>query len=118
MPDPDQVLRKRGEDAEVLEDLSADDQVTTAMLSRKKRVLNWPDFTLRVGAPDGGTAPGGRESVPLSGTGSGTDQSAHRHFRHPGRSLFWFYPAGTDLEAGDNWGPCGHRASAPPLVLL
>ena len=56
LPDPDPVLRKRGEDAEVLEDLSADDQVTTAMLSRKNRVLNCPDFTLRAGAPDGGTA--------------------------------------------------------------
>ena len=56
LPDPDPVLRKRGEDAEVLDDLSADDQVTTAMLSRKNRVLNCPDFTLRAGAPDGGTA--------------------------------------------------------------
>ena len=50
------MLRKRGEDATVLEDLAADDQVTTAMLSRKNRVLNCPDFTLRAGAPDGGTA--------------------------------------------------------------
>lgn len=56
LPDPDPVLRKRGEDATVLEDLAADDQVTTAMLSRKNRVLNCPDFTLRAGAPDGGTA--------------------------------------------------------------
>ena len=56
LPDPDPVLRKRGEDATVLDDLSADDQVTTAMLSRKNRVLNCPDFTLRAGAPDGGTA--------------------------------------------------------------
>lgn len=50
LPDPDPVLRKRGEDATVLDDLSADDQVTTAMLSRKNRVLNCPDFTLRAGA--------------------------------------------------------------------
>lgn len=56
LPDPDSVLRKRGEDAEVLEDLSADEQVTTAMLSRKKSVLNCPDFTLRAGASDGDTA--------------------------------------------------------------
>ncbi len=30
---------------------------------RKKRVLNCPDFTLRAGAPDGGTAPRGRTAV-------------------------------------------------------
>lgn len=51
LPDTDPVLRKRGEDATVLEDLSADDQVTPTMLSRKNRVLNCPDFTLRAGAP-------------------------------------------------------------------
>ena len=39
LPDPDPVLRKRGEDAEVLMELAADDQVTTAMLARKYRVL-------------------------------------------------------------------------------
>ncbi len=53
LPDPDPVLRKRGDEASVLADLSADDQVATAMLSRKNRVLNCPDFTLRAGAPDG-----------------------------------------------------------------
>ena len=53
LPDPDPVLRKRGDDAEVLADLSADDQVTTAMFSRKNRVLNSPYFALRPGAPDG-----------------------------------------------------------------
>lgn len=53
LPDPDPVLRKRGDDAAVLADLSADDQVTTAMLSRKNRVLNCPHFALRAGAPDG-----------------------------------------------------------------
>ena len=56
LPDPDPVLRKRGDDVTVLAELSADDQVTTAMLSRKNRVLNCPDFTLRAGAPDGETA--------------------------------------------------------------
>lgn len=56
LPDPDPVLRKRGDDVSVLAELSADDQVTTAMLSRKNRVLNCPDFTLRAGAPDGETA--------------------------------------------------------------
>lgn len=53
LPDPDPVLRKRGDDAAVLADLAADDQVTTAMLSRKNRVLNCPHFALRAGAPDG-----------------------------------------------------------------
>lgn len=53
LPDPDPVLRKRGDDAAILRELSADDQVTTAMLSRKNRVLNCPHFTLRAGAPDG-----------------------------------------------------------------
>ena len=63
LPDPDPVLRKWDKDAEMLDDPSADDQVSTAMLSRKKRVLNCPDFTLRAGAPDGGTAPRGRTAV-------------------------------------------------------
>lgn len=55
LPDPDPVLRKRGDEASVLADLSADDQVTTAMLSRKNRVLNCPHFTFRAGAPEGET---------------------------------------------------------------
>lgn len=55
LPDPDPVLRKRGDDAAILRELSADDQVTTAMLSRKNRVLNCPHFTLRAGAPEGET---------------------------------------------------------------
>ena len=55
LPDPDPVLRKRGDDAEVLRELSADDQVTTAMLSRKNRVLNCPHFSIRAGAPEGET---------------------------------------------------------------
>ena len=53
LPDPDPVLRKRGEDAEVLMELAADDQVTTAMLARKYRVLNCPHYSFRAGAPDG-----------------------------------------------------------------
>lgn len=56
LPDPDPVLRKRGDDAGVLADLCADDQVTTAMLSRKNRVLNCPHFTFRPGAADGEAA--------------------------------------------------------------
>lgn len=63
MPDPDPVLCKWDKDAEMLDDPSADDHVSTAMLSRKKRVLDCPDFTLRAGAPDGGTAPRGRTAV-------------------------------------------------------
>lgn len=54
LPDPDPVLRKRGEDAEVLMELAADDQVTAAMLARKYRVLNCPHYSFRAGAPDGG----------------------------------------------------------------
>lgn len=53
LPDPDPVLRKRGEDAEVLMELAADDQVITAMLARKYRVLNCPHYSFRAGAPDG-----------------------------------------------------------------
>ena len=55
LPDPDPVLRKRGDDAAILRELSADDQVTTAMLSRKNRVLNCPHFSFRAGAPEGET---------------------------------------------------------------
>lgn len=53
LPDPDPVLRKRGDDAAILAELSADDQVTVAMLSRKNRVLNCPHYGFRAGAPDG-----------------------------------------------------------------
>lgn len=63
LPDPDPVLRKRGDEASVLADLSADDQVTTAMLSRKNRVLNCPHFTFRAGAPEGETATPEAESL-------------------------------------------------------
>lgn len=55
LPDPDPVLRKRGDDAGILRELSADDQVTTAMLSRKNRVLNCPHFSFRAGAAEGDT---------------------------------------------------------------
>lgn len=53
LPDPDPVLRKRAEDAEILRELVADDQVTTAMLARKYRVQNCPHYCFRPGAPDG-----------------------------------------------------------------
>ena len=55
LPDTDPVLRKRGDDAAILRELSADDQVTTAMLARKNRVLNCPHFSFRAGAPEGET---------------------------------------------------------------
>lgn len=53
LPDPDPVLRKRGDDASVLAGLSADDQVATALLARKNRVLNCPHFSFRPGAAEG-----------------------------------------------------------------
>ncbi|MDR1946532.1 MAG: DUF935 domain-containing protein [Desulfovibrio sp.] len=53
LPDPDPILRKRGDDAAILAELSADDQVTTATLSRKNRVLNAPQYGFRPGGPDG-----------------------------------------------------------------
>ena len=53
LPDPDPILRKRGQDASVLASLSADDQVSMAMLARKNRVLNCPHFSFRAGAPEG-----------------------------------------------------------------
>lgn len=53
LPDPDPVLRRRAEDAGVLGELAADDQVTTAMLARKYRVQNCPHYGFRPGAPDG-----------------------------------------------------------------
>lgn len=53
LPDPDPVLRKRAEDAEILGELAADDQVTTAMLARKYRVQNCPHYCFRPGAQDG-----------------------------------------------------------------
>lgn len=50
LPDPDPILRARGDEASVLEDLAADDQVTTAMLNRKYRVLNQRDYAFSPGA--------------------------------------------------------------------
>ena len=53
LPDPDPVLRKRGDDASVLEDLTADDQVYTAMQNRKQRVLNNRDYDFKPGVRPG-----------------------------------------------------------------
>ena len=59
LPDPDPVLRRRGDDASILAELSADDQVATAIAFPKNRVLNCPHFTLRRSA-------GGARSRPLA----------------------------------------------------
>jgi phage gp29-like protein len=53
LPDPDPILRKRGDDARILAELYTDDQVTTATLSRKNRVLSAPQYGFRPGGPDG-----------------------------------------------------------------
>ncbi len=53
LPDPDPVLRARNDDVAVLHDLAADDQVTTAMLGRKNRVLNRRDYALAPGQRKG-----------------------------------------------------------------
>ncbi|MCB2186955.1 MAG: DUF935 domain-containing protein [Deltaproteobacteria bacterium] len=53
LPDPDPVLRKRGDDAAVLEDLTADDQVCMAMQARKLRVLNQRDYDFKPGLKPG-----------------------------------------------------------------
>ena len=49
MPDPDPVLKKRGDDAKVLADLTADDQVCNAMQARQLRVLNRRDYDYKPG---------------------------------------------------------------------
>ena len=53
LPDPDPVLRKRGDDAKILEDLTADDQVMTAIQNRKLRVLCRRDYDFRPGVLPG-----------------------------------------------------------------
>lgn len=54
LPDPDPILRKRGDDSRVLADLLADEQVITAITSRKNRVLNAKDYGFSVASFDGG----------------------------------------------------------------
>ncbi len=53
LPDPDPVLRKRGDDASVLDELCADDQVTMARAKRKLKTLNRQDYGFKPGAPKG-----------------------------------------------------------------
>ena len=52
LPDPDPILRARGDDSAILESLAADEQVATAMLSRKYRVLNQRDYAFAPGGVD------------------------------------------------------------------
>ncbi len=57
MPDPDPVLKKRGDDAKVLEALAADDQVTMAMQLRKRKITNKRDYDYTPGQPNKGESP-------------------------------------------------------------
>lgn len=50
LPDPDPILRKMGEEARILADLEADDQVTAITMARKNRVLNRQDYWFKPGA--------------------------------------------------------------------
>lgn len=56
LPDPDPILRKTGDDVRVLADLSADEQVITAMTSRKNRVLSSQDYGFSAASFDGENA--------------------------------------------------------------
>ena len=58
-PDPDPVLLKRGDGAEVLEDLTSDDQVIMAMQNRKLGTLNKADYQFSPGAADSKTPTSG-----------------------------------------------------------
>lgn len=53
LPDPDPVLRKRGDTVHVLEDLMADDEVIQAIQSRKLKTLNRRDYRFAPGAANG-----------------------------------------------------------------
>ncbi|WP_051957936.1 phage portal protein family protein [Desulfobacter vibrioformis] len=54
LPDPDPVLRKRGDDAKVLDALAADDQVTMAMQLRRRKVTNKGNYDYSPGQPEKG----------------------------------------------------------------
>jgi len=56
LPDPDPVLLKRADPADVLDDLTADDQVCMAMQNRKLRVLNKQDYDFAPGQAQGQAA--------------------------------------------------------------
>jgi phage gp29-like protein len=53
LPDPDPVLRKRGDGVAVLDDLMADDEVTQAVQGRKLMTLNKRRYQFVPGAPAG-----------------------------------------------------------------
>lgn len=53
LPDPDPVLRKRGDGAGVLEELTADDMVCTAIQTRKLQTLRRQDYEFAPGAAPG-----------------------------------------------------------------
>lgn len=54
LPDPDPILRKKGEDVRILSDLLADEQVSTAITSRKNRVLNSQNYGFSTASFSGG----------------------------------------------------------------
>ena len=53
MPDPDPVLRKRGDDASVLAELEGDDEVSTALEKRILRTQNKTNYTFNPGHAEG-----------------------------------------------------------------
>ncbi len=55
LPDPDPVLRKKGDDAQVLDALAADDQVVMAIQLRKRKVLVKGDYGFSAWQQDKGT---------------------------------------------------------------
>ena len=57
MPDPDPVLRKRGDDARVLAELMGDDHVTMAVMQRKLGTLLKQDYVIRAGRAGEGAEP-------------------------------------------------------------
>ncbi|QAZ66761.1 phage portal protein family protein [Solidesulfovibrio carbinolicus] len=53
LPDPDPVLRERGDDVKVLEDLTADGKVCSSIQGRKIKTLNKRDYRFSPGKADG-----------------------------------------------------------------
>jgi phage gp29-like protein len=53
LPDPDPILRDRGDDIEVLRDLMADEQVTQCVQSRKVKTLNLREYSFTPGHAQG-----------------------------------------------------------------
>ena len=53
MPDPDPVLRERGDDGKVLEDLTADGKVCSSIQGRKIKTLNKRDYKFTPGKLEG-----------------------------------------------------------------